>query len=134
MGRFIPRLAEKTSMPFFETRGPWVFKWIEQHQEAFVQLKDYLVEVTTPKPPPPKAQLLLYVAASPKAVSGVLVYQAKEDKEGKQMPVYYVSKTLTGARCNYVIVEKLLYTVLMASHKLRRYFDDHPIIIPRSIT
>lgn len=108
LGRFIVRLAEK-SMPFFETlRSPRVFKWTEEHQVAFEQLKEYLVELPTLNQPPSKAQLLLYVAAAPNAVSGVLVYQVKEDKGAKEMLVYYVSETLTGARCKYGIVEKLL--------------------------
>lgn len=66
------------------------------------------------------------MVAAPKAVSVVLVYQDPEEAGAKQWLVYYVSKTLTGARCNYIVVEKLLYGVLMASRKLRR----HPIYIP----
>ena len=74
--------------------------------------------------------LLLYVAVAPKAVSAVLVREVKEGEAFKQLSVYYVSETLFGARANYIIVEKMTYVVLMASRKLRRYFDDHEIIVP----
>lgn len=130
LSRFISRLAEK-SLPFFEIlRVLRVFRWMSDHQQAFVELKQCLVELTTLKPPPPKAPLILYVAAAPKAVSDVLVYQDPDEVGVKQWPVYYVSETLTRAHCNYIVVDKLLYGVLMASRKLRRYFDDHSICIP----
>ena len=41
-----------------------------------------------------------------------------------------MSETLTGARAGYVIIEKLAYDGVMASRKLRRYFDDHEITVP----
>ena len=39
-------------------------------------------------------------------------------------------KPLSRARTNYIIVEKMSYAVLMALRKLRRYFEDHEIIVP----
>ena len=93
-------------------------------------MNKYLVELTTLKPPPPKVPLLLYVAVAPKAVSAMLVQEVKEGETLKQWPVYYVSETLSGARAGYVIIEKLAYAVVMASRKLRRYFDDHEITVP----
>lgn len=58
---------------------------------------------------------MLYVAVAPQAVSAVLVYQAPKEEGGQEMSVYYVSKTLVGARCDYIIAEKLLFAILMAS-------------------
>jgi hypothetical protein len=67
--------------------------------------------------------LLLYVAASPHAVSAALVQE--QDKEGttRQFPVYYVSKVLTTSKCNMTELENFSYAVVMASHKLRHYFE-----------
>ena len=62
---------------------------------------------------------MLYVVVAPKAVSVVLVQEMKEGETLKQLPVYYVSETLPGARANYIIVEKMAYAVVMASRKLR---------------
>jgi hypothetical protein len=44
-----------------------------------------------------------------------------------QKPVYFVSTVLHDARERYTMQEKLLYTLLIASGKLRHYFQDHPI-------
>jgi hypothetical protein len=67
--------------------------------------------------------MLLYVAASPHAVSATLVQE--QDREGttRQCPVYYVSEVLTTSKCNMTELEKIAYAVVMASRKLRHYFD-----------
>jgi hypothetical protein len=51
--------------------------------------------------------LLLYVAASPHAVSAALVQE--QDREGmtRQCPVYYVSGVLTTSKCNMTELEKI---------------------------
>ena len=73
--------------------------------------------------PNPSLPLLLYIAASPHAVSAALVQE--QDREGtiKQCPVYYVSEVLTTSKCNMTELEKIAYAVVMASRKLRHYFE-----------
>jgi hypothetical protein len=44
-----------------------------------------------------------------------------------QQPVYFVSTVLRDARKRYTKQQKLLYTLLIASRKLRPYFQAHPI-------
>jgi hypothetical protein len=44
-----------------------------------------------------------------------------------QKPVYFVSTVLRDARERYTMQQKLLYTLLIASRKLRHYFQGHPI-------
>jgi ribonuclease HI len=67
--------------------------------------------------------LLLYIAASPHAVNAVLVQE--QDREGttRHCPVYYVSEVLTTSKCNMTELEKISCTVVMASRKLRHYFE-----------
>jgi hypothetical protein len=50
----------------------------------------------------------------------------------RQMHVYFVSKVLSPSKINYTEMEKVLYAVLMASRKLRQYFQSHNIIVPWS--
>jgi ribonuclease HI len=73
--------------------------------------------------PDPSLPLLLYIAASPYVVSAALVQ--KQDREGttRQCPVYYVSEVLTASKCNMTELEKISYVVVMASRKLRHYFE-----------
>jgi hypothetical protein len=46
-----------------------------------------------------------------------------------QRPVYFVSEVLTQTKARYPQVQKLLYTMLMATKKLQHYFTDHEVTI-----
>lgn len=70
--------------------------------------------------------LLIYVAAIPQTVSGVLVVE----RDNTQRPVFYVSEVLRGPKERYPQVQKLLYGLLMSSRKLRHYFQAHKVVIP----
>jgi hypothetical protein len=80
----------------------------------------------------PGAPLLLYVAASHSAVSTVLVQEKQDGQVKKQAPVYFVSEVLSLSKKSYIELEKVLYVVLMASRKLRHYFQAYHIIVPLS--
>jgi hypothetical protein len=96
------------------------------------RVKQYLIDLTTLTPPSPGAPLLLYVAASHSAVSAALVQEKLDGQVKKQAPVYFVSKVLSLSKKNYTELEKVLYAVLMASRKLRHYFQAYHIIVPSS--
>jgi hypothetical protein len=90
-------------------------------------LKVYLTKLTTLTKPSPKAVLLLYLAALPVAVSAVLVEEKEHECKMKQFPIYFVSEALSGAKLNYSELEKIAYTVVMASRKPKHYFQAHRI-------
>jgi hypothetical protein len=132
LNRFISRSAER-NLPFFEVlKSTEVFQWGSAQQKAFKELKQYLIDLTTLTPPAPGAPLLLYVAASHSVVSVVLVQEKLEGQTKKQAPVYFVSEVLSLSKKNYTELEKVLYDVLMASRKLRHYFQAYHIIVPSS--
>jgi hypothetical protein len=91
-----------------------------------------LIDLTTLTPPSSGAPLLLYVVASHAAVSAALVQEKQEGQVKKQAPVYFVSKVLSPSKKNYTELEKVLYAVLMATRKLRHYFQAYHIIVPSS--
>jgi ribonuclease HI len=101
-------------------------------QKAFEELKQYLIDLTTLTPPSSGTPLLLYVAASHFVVSVALVQEKQDGQVKRQAPVYFVSEVLSLSKKNYTELEKVLYTVLMASRKLRRYFQAYHIIVPSS--
>jgi hypothetical protein len=88
--------------------------------------------LTTLTPPSSGTPLLLYVAASHSAVSATLVQEKQVGQVKRQALVYFVSEVLSLSKKNYTELEKVLYAVLMASRKLRHYFQAYHIIVPSS--
>jgi hypothetical protein len=49
-----------------------------------------------------------------------------------QRPVYYISEVLSEAKVRYPQIQKLLYAVVLVRHKLRHYFEAHPVTVVSS--
>jgi hypothetical protein len=88
--------------------------------------------LTTLTPPSSGTLLLLYIAVSHSAVSAALVQEKQDGQVKRQAPVYFVSEVLSLSKKNYTKLEMVLYDVLMASRKLRHYFQTYHIIVPSS--
>ncbi|KAL0356313.1 UNVERIFIED_CONTAM: Retrovirus-related Pol polyprotein from transposon [Sesamum radiatum] len=56
-----------------------------------------------------------------KAVSSVLIWE----EEGKQLPIYYMSKVLNGAEGRYTPIEKMALALVVTARRLRPYFWSH---------
>lgn len=126
LSHFIARLGEK-GLPFFKLlRKHESFEWTKEANDAFEELKKYLTSTLVLESPRPDETLLIYVAATPQTVSGVLVVE----QANIQRPVYYVSEVLHGPKERYRQVQKLLYDLLMFSRKLRHYFQAHKVVVP----
>jgi ribonuclease HI len=72
------------------------------------------------------------VAASHATVSAALVQERQDGQVKIQASVYFVSEVLSLSKKNYIELEKVLHAVLMASRKLRHYFQAYHIIVPSS--
>jgi len=51
------------------------------------------------------------------------------EKVKEQIPVYYISHVLAGAEMNYSLISKFPNTLVLASRKLRPYFDAHKVVV-----
>ncbi|KAL0427764.1 UNVERIFIED_CONTAM: Retrovirus-related Pol polyprotein from transposon opus [Sesamum latifolium] len=56
-----------------------------------------------------------------KAVNSVLI----REEEGKQLPIYYVSKVLNRAEGRYTPIEKMALALVVTARRLRPYFLSH---------
>jgi ribonuclease HI len=123
LNRFISKSVEQ-SLPFLKTlHGAKDFAWGLEQAAAFASLKQHLSNLAILTGLDPSLPLLLYIAASPHAVSTALVQEQNREGTTRQCPVYYVSEVLTTSKCNMTELEKISYTVVMASRKLRHYFE-----------
>jgi hypothetical protein len=134
LGCLISKLSEK-GLPFFKLlKKADKFVWDDEAQKGFEALKESLTTPPVMTPPIPKETLLLYISATTNVVSTVLV--AEREEEGRayaiQRPMYYVSEVLANAKTCYTQPQKLLYTLLITSRKLRHYFQAHKVVVPSS--
>ncbi|XP_059432543.1 uncharacterized protein LOC132165870 [Corylus avellana] len=121
LSRFISRSTDKC-LPLFKILRK-AFEWSKECEQAFEQLKRYLVSPPLLSRAVPGETLYLYLAVSPTAVSAALI----RVEEGVQKPVYFISRALHGAEERYVQMEKLAFTLVIASRKLQLYFQAHTI-------
>ncbi|GJY61050.1 reverse transcriptase domain-containing protein [Tanacetum coccineum] len=128
LNRFLSKSAEK-SLPFFKTLKKCTkksdFQWTQEAEAAFRQMKKLIAELPMLTAPKEKEELIVYLAAAKEAISAVLM----TDREGKQVPVYFVSRALRGPEINYTPMEKLVLALLSASKRLKRYFQAHTIVV-----
>ncbi|GJV47605.1 reverse transcriptase domain-containing protein [Tanacetum coccineum] len=128
LNRFLSKSAEK-SLPFFKTLKKCTkksdFQWTPEAEEAFKQMKKLIAELPTLTAPRENEELIIYLAAAKEAISAVLM----TDREGRQTPVYFVSRTLRGPEVNYTPMEKLVLALLSASKRLKRYFQAHTVVV-----
>ena len=69
--------------------------------------------------------MFLYLAMSTTAVSATLI---KEENK-IQHPVYYISSAFQGAKARYPWIEKTTFALIVASRKLRPYFQANLIVV-----
>ncbi|KAG9458562.1 hypothetical protein H6P81_003070 [Aristolochia fimbriata] len=81
-----------------------------------VNLPPVLMAPTSGKP------LLLYIAAQEKSLGALL---AQNDDQGKERPLYYLSRTMVGAELNYSPTEKTCLALIFAIQKLRHFLLAH---------
>ena len=116
LNKFVSKAIDKC-LPFFKILRK-TFEWTDQCQKAFQDLKLYLTTAPLLSPSILGEELYLYLVVSPHVVSSALIRE-----EGKvQKPVYYTSRALRGAEGRYPLMEKLAFTLITASRKLRHYF------------
>nr|GEX01318.1 reverse transcriptase domain-containing protein [Tanacetum cinerariifolium] len=131
LNRFLSKSAEK-SLPFFKTLKKCTkkctkksdFQWTANAKMAYKQMKKSIAELPMLTSPKEKEELIIYLAAIKEAISAVLM----TERDGKQMPIYFISRALQGPETSYTPMEKLILALVSAIKRLKRYFQAHIII------
>ena len=125
LGRLVSNSTQEFLLFFKWLRSVKDFRWTEEAERAFKQLKQYLSDIPSLSSPRPREDLYICLSASEVVVSAVLI---KEENK-KQISINFINLFLTGPELNYPNIEKLALILIIAARKLRLYFKVYPIRI-----
>ena len=123
LNKFVSKAMDKC-LPFFRTLKK-SFEWMADCQQAFEELKRYLSSPPLLSLTKPGEELFLYLAVSPAAISTALV----REKDGVQKLEYFTSRALQGVGEQYSLMEKLAFSLVTTTRKLKPYFQEHTMIV-----
>ena len=123
LNSFVSKTMDK-SLPFFKTLKQ-AFIWMDECEAAFQELKRYLNNPSLLNPSKEGEALFLYLVVSMTAVSAALI----REENKIQCPVYYISQAFQGAEARYLWIEKITFALIVASRKLRPYFQANLIVV-----
>src|SRR3954467_11227685 len=109
LSRFVSRLGEK-ALPLYQLmKKSDKFTWTQQADSAFHELKKMLATTPILASPLSKEPMLIYVAATNRVVSAIIVVEREEGGKSVQRPVYYLSEVISVLKQNYLHYQKMTY-------------------------
>ena len=112
LNRFVSKATDKC-LPFFKTLKQ-AFAWTDECEATFQVLKRYLSNPPLLSPFKEGENLYLYLAVSVIAVSTALI----QEKDRKQLPVYYIRQSFRGVEAKYPRIEKIAFALIVSLCKL----------------
>ncbi|GKC57512.1 reverse transcriptase domain-containing protein [Tanacetum coccineum] len=100
-------------------------QWTMDTEEAFQKMKKFMEILPTLTAPIKGEVFVMYLAALAESISVVLL----AEREGRQVPIYFVSKVLQGVEHNYPTLEELILVLVHVARRLRMYFQTHTIMV-----
>ena len=123
LNRFVSMAIDKC-LPFLKTLKR-AFAWTEECETTFQELKRHLSNPPLLSLSKEGEDLFLYLAVSVTAVSATLI----REENKIQLPVYYINQAFQGVEAQDPQIEKITFTLIVASRKFRPYFQANPIIV-----
>jgi len=96
-----------------ELKGKKEWKWEEEHQRAFEELKEKITSQLVLSLPRREGKFRVETDASGHAIGGVL----SQEQDGKWKPIAFLSRTMQPAERNYEIYDKELLAIVEALTK-----------------
>ena len=103
-----------------ELKGKKEWKWEEEHQRAFEELKEKITSQPVLSLPRREEKFRVEMDASGHVIGGVL----SQEQDGKWKPIAFLSRTMQPAERNYKIYDKELLAIVEALTKWRQYLLD----------
>ncbi|KAE9335761.1 hypothetical protein PF008_g13339 [Phytophthora fragariae] len=123
--RFIYGFAEIV-LPLSElVKKVATWRWGEEHQRAFLQLKLHLQQAPVLQLPDFMKPFVVTTDASGRCCGGVLSQQT----EGHDLPIAFFSKKLSDAEQNWPVHEQELFAIKLALSKWRHYLHGRPFAV-----
>jgi len=102
-----------TAKPLNELKGKKEWKWEEEHQKVFEELKEKITSQPVLSLPKREGKFRVETDASGHAIGGVL----SQEQDGKWKPIVFLSRTMQLAKRNYEIYDKELLAIVEALAK-----------------
>nr|GEX40791.1 reverse transcriptase domain-containing protein [Tanacetum cinerariifolium] len=91
------------------------FQWTAEAEMAFKGMKQLIAELLMLTAPKEKEELIMYLEAAKDSIGAVLMTK----RDGKQVPIYFVSRALQGPEINYTPMVKLILALVSANKRLK---------------
>ena len=123
--KFIKGFAKKAKLLALLTRQQVKFDWTPEHQEAFIHLKEAIVQAPILHYPNPNKTYIVYTDASDDACGAQLSQEHDETK----FPVAFLSHTFSETQCKWSTTEQEAFGVYYAITKWNYYLHRDNIIV-----
>ena len=101
------------------------FEWTPEHHEAFMKLKDSIIQAPILCYPNPSKRYIVYTVASDDACGA----QLTQEHDGMEFPITYLSHTLSETQRKWSNMEQEAYGVYYAITKWNYYLQGADIIV-----
>jgi len=109
-----------TARPLNKLKGRKEWKWEEEYQKAFEELKEKITSQPVLSLPRRERKFRVETDISGHTIEGVL----SQEQEGKWKPIAFLSRMMQPAEQNYEIYDKELLAIVKALTKWKQYLLD----------